>query len=266
MQFPRSVSADAERALGLLLTDCEAQADCRAAFGHIRREYASLLERLDREPVVARLSHPRTGQPTTLRVVRDAVVEIVRVSLYTPVDTARLLQVLTAAVRGDFGPLAAQFVRLASVTTDEMALGTTISILCSEDLPLVAGVNFADDVGGSSFGQSYADQWRRRCASWPAGPPLAIPTDAASRAPALILSGLHDPVTPPRWGNEMKRHFPVHRHIVVPGAAHNASFSGCVPEVIARFLDQAPEEAMDQECADRAPGPAPVVTAMGTVP
>jgi pimeloyl-ACP methyl ester carboxylesterase len=266
MQFPRSAAADAGRALELLLSDCDQASECHAAFGRLRGEYASMLERLDREPVEARLRHPRTGQPTTIRLVRDAVVEIVRASLYTPIDATRLLQVLAHAVRGDFEPLAAQFMRLASMTTDEMAIGTTMAVLCSEDLPLVAGVSFADDARGSSFGSSYADQWRRRCDSWQPGPALALPPDAKAEAPALILSGLHDPVTPPRWGDEMARHFSSARHLVVPGAAHNASFTGCVPEAIARFLDAAPDEAADESCATLAPWPPMVLSALGTLP
>jgi pimeloyl-ACP methyl ester carboxylesterase len=266
MQFPRSAAADAERTLDLLFADCAATPECQAEFGSLRSEYAGLLERLDREPATARIRHPRTGETTTLRVVRDAVAEIVRVSLYTPVDAARLFQVLTHAVRGDFEPLAAQFVRLASVTTDEMAIATTMSVLCSEDLPLVAGVDFDDDARGTSFRATYADVWRRRCEAWPAGPALGVPPHATSPAPALILSGLHDPVTPPRWGDEMARHFPASRHIVVPGAAHNASFTACMPEVIARFLDATPEGPADDACATTASWPAPVVSNLGTRP
>ena len=35
--------------------------------------------------------------------------------------------------------------------------------------------------------------------------------------PVLLISGTHDPVTPPRWGAEAARHLPDSLHVVVPG-------------------------------------------------
>ena len=86
-------------------------------------------------------------------------------------------------------------------------------------------------------------------ASWPKGRPLAEPADAVSQTPALILSGTHDPVTPPRTGEMMSRHFARFRHVVVPAAAHNASFTGCVPELIAGFIAQGDGDTIDARCA-----------------
>ena len=119
-----------------------------------------------------------------------------------------------------------------------MALGATYSVLCSEDLPRTADVDFAAAATGSFFGTVYPDGWRARCRDWPAGRPLDTRGATTSRAPALILSGEHDPVTPPRTGTAMARHFESSWHVVVPGAAHNTSFSGCVPDLIARFIAQ----------------------------
>jgi pimeloyl-ACP methyl ester carboxylesterase len=83
----------------------------------------------------------------------------------------------------------------------------------------------------------------------------------SSAAPALILSGLEDPVTPPRWGELMARHFPTHALVVVPGAAHNASFTGCMPRLIAAFLDQG---AASGEVACIAEVPLPPIVASGS--
>jgi hypothetical protein len=64
----------------------------------------------------------------------------------------------------------------------------------------------------------------------------------------------------------MALHFPTHRHIVVPGVAHNASFSGCVPELIARYLDDGPAGVADISCVDAIRWPFIVVTDAGTLP
>jgi hypothetical protein len=57
-----------------------------------------------------------------------------------------------------------------------------------------------------------------------------------------------------------------HLHVVVPGAAHNASFSGCVPDLMAAFIDRASAAPMDTACAARVSWPPAVVSDAGTRP
>jgi len=266
MGFPRSVADDAERAFGLLAATCVADEACTRVFGDVRATLGRLLERLEATPADITLRHPRTGGTETVHLTRDLLAEIVRVSLYTAADAARLPQVLAHLDRGDAGPLVAHATRLASMTTDDMALAATLSVLCSEDVPLSPGIEFAAGWSETFLQSAYADTWRGRCLSWPRGPALTFPDNASSPAPALILSGAHDPVTPPRWGERMRAHFPFSLHIVVPGAAHNTSFSGCVPDLIARFLDTGPDSLGDTSCVDRVRWPPLVVSDAGTAP
>lgn len=262
--FPRAVAGNAERALNLLFGRCAGDRVCASTFPNPWVDLRAVLMRLERAPVTTTIEQPRTAQPVPVTLTRDAVVEIVRVALYTPRDAARLLQAIHHAARGDFGPLAAQYVHSAWRTTDDMALGSTMSILCSEDLSL------ADNEPGRTsssaiFGHGYADAWKSRCRVWPKGPPIGLSRHAVSEAPALVLSGLHDPVTPPASGEAMGRHFPKHLHVVVPGAAHNASFTGCVPELIATFLEGG-AGGLDTGCVAAAPLPPIVVSDAGGRP
>jgi pimeloyl-ACP methyl ester carboxylesterase len=212
------------------------------------------------------VKHPRTGERVALTLSRDAVAEIVRVALYTPGDAVRVLQIIRHAFEGDFGPLLAQAMRSASFSIEDMALGQTLSVLCSEDLPLVAGADFARDAASTFLRASYADGWRRRCQEWPLGRGIGIDRAATSSVPALILSGEHDPVTPPATGDAMTRHFPNHQHLVVPGAAHNVSFSGCVPDLIASFIERGSADGIDASCVSEVGWPPAVVSDAGTTP
>ena len=257
--FPGPVGPDAERALDMLLARCGADAACAAAFPSPRADLQAVLDRLTRSPAHVTVRHPRTGVPLALTLTRDAVTEIIRVALYSPPDAARLLEVMQHAARGDFGPLLAQYAYSATMSSDDMALGATMSILCSEDMPMAPARDVAAEAGRSFLGSAYADGWRSRCAQWPTGPPLAVDQHAISGAPALILSGATDPVTPPRWGEAMSRRFRDYQHVLVPGAAHNASFTGCVPEIIATFLDRGVAHPIDAGCASQVPLP-PIVT------
>jgi pimeloyl-ACP methyl ester carboxylesterase len=263
LAFPRTVAADAQRAFDRVIARCAGEAACAAAFPNAAGALRALLARLDDRAVTVRIAHPRTGAPAGVTLSRDAVAEIVRVALYTTTDAARVLALVHSAAAGNYAPLAAQHVHSASLSSDSMALGATMAILCSEDLPLVAGADFAADARGTFVGSAYADGWAHRCRDWPAGAAPDIDRDARSNAPALILSGLHDPVTPPASGDSMARWFPTHEHVVMPGAAHNTSFTGCTPDVIARFLDGQPTDA---SCVNDVPLPALVTTLAGGRP
>jgi pimeloyl-ACP methyl ester carboxylesterase len=147
-----------------------------------------------------------------------------------------------------------------------MAMAATMSVLCSEDVPSVTAASVAAASAGSTFGPAYADAWRARCAGWPRGLGLDEARDAVSQVPALILSGGHDPVTPPRAGELMTRHFARHRHIVVDNASHNTSFSGCMPRLIAQFIADGHADELDDRCVAEIAWPPAVVGTPGSRP
>jgi pimeloyl-ACP methyl ester carboxylesterase len=249
-----------------LIERCTADAECRRAYPDPRAEIQRFVARFAGGETTAAIRHPRTHARETVTLSIGLAADILRGALYLPQDAAALLHLVRQAADGDIAPLLAQFMRTSSVTTDDMALGATFSVLCSEDLPRVSGAAFAADAHGSLFGTAYADIWRVRCAAWRAGPGLDEAPDATTQVPALILSGGDDPVTPPRAGELMAKHFTRHRHVVVPRAAHNTSFSGCVPDLVARFIDDADAEALDTACVNEIAGWPFVLSTAGSRP
>jgi pimeloyl-ACP methyl ester carboxylesterase len=266
LEFPRTASADANAALDQLIADCAADRACALAFPDPRGLLRTLADRMAAGPVTTHLKHPRTGRPTSVVLPRGMVVEIVRGALYGPADAVALLIAIRHAVDGDYSPLAAQYLRTASWSLDDMALGATYAVLCSEDLPRTAGRDFSIDARDSFFGTVYADGWRARCREWPAGRPIQATASTRSPSPALILSGGHDPVTPPRTGEAMRAHFASSWHLVVPDAAHNTSFGGCVPDLIAQFIAQGGGDGLDAACVNRIAWPATVTSTAGGRP
>lgn len=261
LRFPDEVVPVTERAWALLVDGCLADAGCREVHGDIREGVTQLLADLQRAPRSVALDHPITGRRVEATLTHDTVAEAMRSALYSPADASRLFQVIRHAVQGDFGPLMAQALRVAAASTDTMAGGQTMSILCSEDVPAPGAAGAP--IPASTLGRGYVDTWRDRCAAWPRGARVDVASDAVSRAPALILSGLHDPVTPPSAGAAMARHFPVHQHLIVPGAAHNTSFRGCAPKLIAAFLAADVPTQLDATCLDRSRWPALVLRDAG---
>ena len=265
MGFPRTASADAQRALDALIESCRNDQSCQAAFPDPRAELAAFERRFVERRVTVTVPHPRTNAPVALTLTKGLAFEILRGALYVPRDAAALLQIIRAGAGGDFAPLVAQFVRTSSVMTDDMALGATFSVLCSEDLPRVPWrISLAMPRDRSSAPPTPTSGGRAARRGRKARDRQL--DRGRSPAPAMILSGGHDPVTPPRAGEAMTRHFPTHRHVIVPGAAHNTSFSRLRSRPDRRVHRRRRGDGLDTSCADRVAWPPFVVSAAGSRP
>ena len=74
--------------------------------------------------------------------------------------------------------------------------------------------------------------------------------------PVLLISGEHDPITPPDYAESVLRGLSNGRHLVAPGQGHTASIRGCMPTLVARFMVDGGSDELDTECLDRlAPTP-----------
>ena len=74
--------------------------------------------------------------------------------------------------------------------------------------------------------------------------------------PTLILSGQFDPVTPPRYGDQVVKNLPKGRHLVVPGQGHSVMGRGCGPKLLTEFIKTADAQALDAECLqEQTPAP-----------
>jgi pimeloyl-ACP methyl ester carboxylesterase len=67
----------------------------------------------------------------------------------------------------------------------------------------------------------------------------------------LLLSGELDPVTPPRYGDEVQRTLPNSRHFVFRGQGHSVMGVGCGPRLVAEFIAAADASALDGKCLDQ---------------
>lgn len=267
IELPLHNGWGAQRALDRLLADCAAEPACRAAFPRLGAELREVLARLDRAPAAVSLRHPQTGRPVELTLSRSAFGSAIRGMLYVPTHASLIPYMVHAAAQGDFSPLAALSLETAAWSTETMSLGMTLSVLCTEDVQRITDEEAERAVRGSFLGSAEIDLWRGMCSKWPRGPlPAEVDRVRPLRTPALILSGDLDPVTPPRWGEAMKGHFPEALHVVVPGAGHNTSATGCVPDLIAGFIEKGSAAGLDATCVKTVRRPPFVIDPSGTAP
>ena len=75
-------------------------------------------------------------------------------------------------------------------------------------------------------------------------------TPIESDIPTLMLSGQRDPVTPPRWAEQVGQHLSQARHLIAPGGHHSITHDGCVAQLIAQFIQRASAETLETGCVE----------------
>jgi pimeloyl-ACP methyl ester carboxylesterase len=247
MRLPLYMARDGQRALDRLLDDCGRDAVCARQFPDLRQTVTALWARLATRPTV-QFTHPRTGKPETITLSPRLIASVVFRALYSPEISALLPRLLTDAGAGNYqGLFALAF--SSDVPKGAMSDGMFLSVVCAEDLPRVTPDDIERESAGRFIGTTMFDTQMKPCAFWPRG---TVTDDyyapVSSDRPVLIFSGANDPVTPPSWGDHVAEHLSHAKHFVVPGAGHITLTRGCVPELVATFLDRASADGLDGTC------------------
>jgi pimeloyl-ACP methyl ester carboxylesterase len=267
MRLPLHFARDGQRALDLLIRDCEADASCSKRFPGLSGKIARVLKQLESNPSTV-LTHPRTGERVTAPLNRDTVAMVIMSALYQPGMASLLPRLIEDATRGDFhGLLAMAFLGEGGGEEGGLAHGMFLSVACAEDMPRIRKEEVAAASANTFLGDTMFRTRMKPCDFWPvANVPEEYYKPVVSNKPVLILSGEFDPVTPPSWGEQVALHLSNSRHIVVPGTGHGASTAGCVPKLIAQFFDEASTARLDTACVAKLHRPPFFVTYSGPEP
>jgi pimeloyl-ACP methyl ester carboxylesterase len=266
MRLPLFAARDAQRALDKLLTDCEADASCRAAFPGLRDRVRLLLARLETQRVKQRITHPRTGAEEEVEVGARIVASIIFSALYSPLTASIVPSLISQAERNDFkGLLALAFA--GEATTDSISLGMQLSVVCSEDSGRFSADDLSRESAATVFGAHLMVGQVKACEFWPKG--TVEPTYYApvvSNVPALVLSGELDPVTPPSWGESVAKYLKHGRHIAVPGTGHGVIGTACGNRLVRDFIERGTADGLDTSCVSTIRRPGFFLTPAGPEP
>lgn len=227
---------------------CAATPVCKERFGVEAPDVDALLKQLDAAPVTVTYRDPTDYSVRTEPFTRGHLGALLRLYAYAPQTSAMLPLMLHEAEQGRFETLAAQARMIGRSLGEGMAQGMGLSVSCSEDAgELAPDPADADTVMGTEF----VEYMRDICAIWPHGTRadhFRTPLDGA--LPVLLLSGEFDPVTPPRYGDDVAKALTNARHLTLRGQGHNVIGVGCAPKLVARFLDTLDAKALDAKCLD----------------
>jgi len=241
-------AANLEHALDLQFGRCEQSATCTKALGHPRAQLDALMAKLRSDPPTVRYRDAATGESREDVLSADAVAGLMRLYAYMPLLSSLLPLQLHEAAEGRYEGLMALARMLGDSVEGQMAMGMQLSVVCAED---AAGVKSDPAMEGTLLGNQFSEFLGQQCALWPKG---AMPADfhqpLRSDVPALVLEGEFDPVTPPRYGEEVVKDLPNGRLFVLKGQGHNVIGAGCMPKLFAKFLETADAKALDGKCLD----------------
>ncbi|HEV2606373.1 MAG TPA: alpha/beta hydrolase [Xanthomonadaceae bacterium] len=251
-------------ALAMSFKQCGKTPQCIERMGDPRANLTALLAQLKAAPVPVSYRDPLTGEDKQENLTRGHLALVARMYAYVPMLEASLPLTLAEAKKGRYEPLMAQAKLVSGSLGESMTVGMQLSVICSEDGDgLKADPAYADSV----LGNELIDALREQCAVWPHGQrPSDFHEPLKSDLPILVLEGEFDPVTPPRYGEQVVKNLSHGRLLILRGQGHNVIPVGCMPKLMARFLDTADAKALDAHCLDKLPDPQPFTSYSGWEP
>lgn len=226
------------------LAACAADSDCWVKYPDPMGQLLLLVEKLNNEP------EPIGGALLS----GDYFLRFVFELLYSPYSIAYIPRIIDDAAKGDFEIFESLVQRTAG--DPSFSFGMHLSLHCSEEVPFSSRAQYeAFDAGVpevfrvSLSGLNYLT-W---CEYWPVEAAAASENEpVVSDVPTLVLSGQHDPVTPPSFAEAAHEHLTNSTYFMIANESHGASLSDCGAEMAREFFDD-PGGEIDSSCLPSVP-------------
>ena len=235
-------SAAAQEGFDRICREVASDPEYRRAFGDLRKKLEAVLARLEEAPAKVSIGRSR------VELSKAGFLGALRVLMYYTTGNRQVPLLLSRAFDGDYEPFARVALHSKRSLRDSLAFGMLMCVVGSEDIPRITPEEIRSATRGSLWGSTRVREQSAIAKFWPRGVvPKDYGTPVRSTRPVLLLSGTHDPVTPPRWGHEAARHLPNAKHVVVPGC-HGVG-GPCITSIQRRFLATANAKHLDTSCA-----------------
>jgi pimeloyl-ACP methyl ester carboxylesterase len=229
LRLPDDVMINSESELKAALAACAASPACAKAYPNLSDSLDQLLSKLRATPQAISLQHPASGKTITGVATDRTVITFLSQLLYAP-ETARMIpSLISAALQGNFAPMAAT-ISGRNIAESDFSITQRFAVMCAEDMLGRTAPTLA------RF-QAITDQFYASCKALPHGkvePEFFEPT--RSDIPTLLLSGSLDPVTPPASGSLAAKTLSQSKHIIVNGMGHIVTPHTCISRVMSKFV------------------------------
>jgi pimeloyl-ACP methyl ester carboxylesterase len=243
-----------DAALKAQFANCAKQSACAKAFPDPYAALIRLRDALRDSPRQASYPDPVDFSQKTERLDEFGMVALIRMFAYAPETAALIPHTVAQSLAGNDGPLMGQRRILEQGIESLARSGMQLSVICAEDADRLVA---SDADANTLLGKRMAEVLKAQCAMWPRGQrPSDFNEPSKGDTPILVLEGELDPVTPPRYGEQVMQHLDNARLIVAKGQGHNIIGRGCMPKLVSEFMDTLAPKTLDVACVDEL-GPTP---------
>jgi pimeloyl-ACP methyl ester carboxylesterase len=237
-----TMARDAQQSFDAISAQCARAPDCQRAFGDLRTKLRELMVRFA-GPVTVSATDPVSGAPKSVTLTQKKVASTILMLSYGR-ETMTLLPFLVhdAWATRDYARLAS--LSLQARTMVAVASGMHLAVTCSEDAPFL---NPNEGAPGTYLGDGIPQTYLHACKAWPRVVPDRV--TITSDVPALLLSGELDPVTPPAHADKVA--LARAKHVIVPSEGHGTVMRGCLPRLVADFLERGSADGLDTSCVSQ---------------
>lgn len=247
-------AANLENALKAQFAQCTQTPACAKAFGDPYASLIKLRDALRAKPQTFDYRDPLTFDSAHKHLNEYSLAGLVRMFAYSPETAALLPLSIAQGLKGDYTPLAGQTQLLTSDLSELRDNGMQTSVFCAEDADLLTP---RPEDAGTVLGTAMIEVMKTECEVWPHGTrPADFHAPLKTDKPVLILEGELDPVTPPRYGEQVLKGLTDGRLLTVKGQGHNVIGRGCMPKLVEDFVAKLQPQKLDAACLD-ALGPTP---------
>ncbi len=227
---------------------CAKTPACANAFPDPYADLIRLRNALGEKPREIRYADPVTFKDKTETLNAESMVSLVRMFAYSPETAALIPNTIKQSLAGNDAPLLGQIGILSQGIEALVGSGMQLSVICAEDADRL-GPNTAD--ADTLLGERLVEVIKRQCQIWPHGSrPADFNEPAKGDTPILVLEGELDPVTPPRYGEQVIKSLSNAKLIVAKGQGHNVIGRGCLPKLVSTFMDTLDPKTLDAACVD----------------
>jgi pimeloyl-ACP methyl ester carboxylesterase len=250
--YHATIAPSTQRVLERLLEDCAADPECAADYPGLPEKLEAVVDRLKQEPITITITTPWNGRLETVTFTHNNFIHGIRALLYSTGRSRWIPAFIHWASLGIWQPIVEYTAEYLKWINDDIMDGMFLTVTCTETAPYIdyAAAKAASE--GTFMGAYRLDQQQNACVLWVRGShPEDFHIMPEMYIPALIISGELDPVIPPEYGEELARHFPNSRHVIIPNEGHGVGgelWQDCLAPMAAQFFSQGHVEGLDFSC------------------
>lgn len=245
-------------ALDFLVERCQTDSACNSAYPNFATEFATVMSRLEAQPMDLPAKNPRTGLPIKLN--RSMLALDIHNTLIATEGAVLLPRAIHQAYQGDWNEIAQYYARgLSADAADSEWVIMNLNILCHENWAKLRPAETAQYSSSSYL--KYEDVRRflapaEICDAIPAPPRAALYQPVKSLTiPVLLISNGADAQNPPENAADAKERYPNSLTVIAPGQGHGYTGIDCREPFVSMFIETGTTKNLDTSCLQQVPLP-----------